>query len=766
MTIIEPLSGHELLVLFLQLFLLLFTARTLGGLVKQLNYPAVLGELLAGVILGPSIFGALAPTLFTTVFPQTPAQYHLIEVVAWIGLVMLLILTGLEMDLGLVASRLRPAVLISLSGIVIPFVTGFALGQVLPAQFLAGGDQRLVFSLFLAVAMSISAIPVIAKVLIDLDVINREIGQITVAAGMIDDTIGWILLSIVAGLATAGGSAVFGTAGETALLVLLFLGVAFTLGRWGAERIMRWVDHVVGGEMAKISTVVILALGVGTITHAMGVEVVLGAFVVGLLFSDVTHFDQATRRTFETFTLSVLAPVFFAIAGLRVDLTTMADPVVLAGGAAVLAIAIIGKFVGASLGAKLAGLSNWEGITLGAGMNARGAIELIVAVIGLSIGVLTVEMYSIIVMVAVVTSLMAPPLLRWSFDRVDMSDEEAERLEQEAFERESFLGGITHVLLPTRCGADAQLAAQLIGRIAQNRDIEITSMYVSRVDEAEPSGGTLARKLKRVVGRSAAGVQQIQNGNDSDRPESQTTEEENTAEGCLDLMKNQLSRSGTKMVRDVVQNVESSASDTVLTEAAEYDLLAIGVSTGTPSTDGSLFTTEIDTIIQNTPCPLLTVSSNEEATSHDKPLDEISIRRILLPTVGAEYNRHAAEVAFAIATNCDALVEITHVINRPKVTDRDGLLGEPDVSEAIELGKEIVDREVELGRTMGAEVLTDVFVGEQPERDIVDQAADTDVDLIVLSSPIRSTSRRAFFGHRVEYIVRHAPCPVLVLSSI
>ncbi|WP_248906245.1 cation:proton antiporter domain-containing protein [Halocatena marina] len=763
--VIEPLDERALLILFAQLFLLLMTARGLGELARRVELPAVVGELLAGIVLGPSVFGALNPDLFTTIFPQLAGSYHLIEVVSWFGLLMLLIVTGFETDLELIASRARPAALVSAAGIVVPFITGFGLGYVLPSEFLVDEGQRFVFSLFIATAMSISAIPVIAKVLIDMDAIHRDIGQITIAAGMIDDTIGWILLSIVAALAKVGGdasgSAVLGTAGETILLLIVFLGLAFTLGRRLADPIIRWADTAIGGEGGKITILMVLALGVGTITQYIGVEAVLGAFVVGLLIGQVNRFDQATRHVFETMTLSVFAPIFFATAGLRVDLTTLADPALFGAGMIVLGVATFGKFTGAFIGARAAGLSRWEGIAMGAGMNARGAIEIIVATIGLSIGVLTIQMYSIIVMVAIVTSLTAPPLLRVTLGKTELSDAEAERLDQRTSDEQSFLGTINRVLLPTQCSADSLVAAQILGHITRHRDIDITCMYVdqSRSEHTERSGSSVVQRVKNLV-------QDVVNSNlqRKDNHEDRTQSPGLSANQCLEQVEASLALSDRPngRVRTTTRRADTSVSDTVLTEAKNrYNLLVLGMSDSPRAISRPLLGTEIDRILQVTPCPVLTVSSN--GASNEGSVEALSIRRILLPTVGTQYSRHAAEVAFTIATAQNAIVEVMHVVSRPHAEET---LIVPDVSEAIELGEAIVDREAELGRQMGAEVLTHVSVGDRPEHDILTRATNKEIDLIVMGSEIRPTSRRAFLGHRVEHIIENASCPVAVVSSV
>ncbi|HSJ72067.1 MAG TPA: cation:proton antiporter, partial [Acidimicrobiia bacterium] len=195
-------SHDEVLQLVAQIAILLFTARLFGGISLRLGQPAVVGEILAGVILGPSLLSSLVPWIGQLVIPQTEVQGYMLEVVALIGVMLLLVVTGLETDLALIRRRAGTAVGVAIGGLVLPFATGFALGYAIPEELLADPSQRSVFALFLATALSISAIPVLAKVLMDLDLMRRDIGQTLLAAGMIDDITGWTLLGLVTALAS------------------------------------------------------------------------------------------------------------------------------------------------------------------------------------------------------------------------------------------------------------------------------------------------------------------------------------------------------------------------------------------------------------------------------------------------------------------------------------------------------------------------------------------------------------------------------------
>jgi Kef-type K+ transport system membrane component KefB len=763
-TVIEPIGHDELFVVIVQLTLLLFVARALGEAFGRYGQPAVIGELLAGVLLGPSLLGVALPGVYEAVFAVPEAQFHLLEIVSWIGLIMLLIVTGLETDVDLILRNRRIAVVLSLGGILLPFATGFALGWYLPVEFIASPDQRLVFSLFIATAMSISAIPVIAKILLDLDIVRRDFGQLILAAGMVDDTIGWILLATVAGLAQSGVVDA-SSAARTVLSVVVFLAVSLTIGRRAVAGLVRWVDDAIGGETAMITLLVVLALAAGAVTQYLGLEAILGAFVVGILVGQVNRFDYHLRHVFEVVTLGIFAPVFFAVAGLRTNVAALFDPTVFVVGLVVLTVACVGKFGGVFVAAKAVGLSNWEAVGIGGGMNARGAMEIIVATIGLGLGILTTEMYSIIVAVALVTSLMAPAIIRWALPKIEVDEGERTRLEAEEQRREGFVGGVSRLLLPTRCSVESQFAARLVGDLVSGRDVEITTMYVDEGEGDASSGSTptvrsLLNRIERRGRRSAAASDPSRSVRDDGGED-----EAGAATRCLDLVRERIGTGDGRTVRGVVREAGGDTTRTVLDEADRgYDLLVLGTGAPERHPDQPLFTSAIDTIIRDSPCPLVVVRSNRDQFGDDPDgVEAYPIERILLPTTGTGYNRRAAEAAFAVARARGAVVEVVHVVDSPR--ENDLFAARPDLSPAKGLGREIVDNEAALGRQMGVRVETRVVVAAEPEAEIVSLAAETGADLVFLGSSVRNVTQRAFFGHRVGHVLEEAPCPVAVVGS-
>ncbi|MEV6931366.1 cation:proton antiporter [Dactylosporangium sp. NPDC051485] len=428
---LPSLAPHALLVFLLQLSLLLLLALALGRLAVRLGLPALVGELLTGVLLGPSLLGALAPGSVAWLLPADANQLHLVDAVGQVGVLLLVGVTGAQVDLAMLRRRGATGVRVSLAGLLLPLALGVAAGFVVPGVLIPGGTHRWVFALFLGVAMCVTAIPVIAKTLADMGLLHRDIGQLTLAAGAVDDAVGWLLLSVVAAAATTGVHA--GSVGLSVVYLLSFLAAALLLGR----PLVRWALRAAGragdGGPRVTTAVVVILLGAAA-THAMGMEALLGAFVAGILVGqarggpeDAAHPLWTDLTPLRTVTLSVLAPVFLATAGLRMDLTALADWRVLVAAVALLAIAILGKFAGAYLGARGSRLSHWEAIALGAGMNARGVVEVVVATTGLRLGVLNVATYTVIVLIAVVTSVMGPPILRRAMARVDVTPAEHER---------------------------------------------------------------------------------------------------------------------------------------------------------------------------------------------------------------------------------------------------------------------------------------------------------------------------------------------------
>lgn len=721
--VIKGLDHHAVFLLLLQLAVLLFMARFLGEIMRKLGQPPVVGELLAGVVLGPSVFGALLPELQKSIFPVSQHQADLLAVVSWIGVLFLLIVTGLETDLRLIKRRGRSALVISAGGILVPFVTGLALGMSLPDQYLSHPDGRLVFALFMAVAMSISAVPVIAKVLMDLKLTRRDIGQLILAAAMTDDTVGWILLSVVAGLATAGTVNVLSVA-KALGFAALFLVIAFTIGTRIVSRVVTATDTLFGGVNAQMSVVLVLSLGTAAATHLMGIEAVLGAFVMGILIVQTPRFRHEVAHGLELVTNAFLAPIFFAAAGVKVDLLRLADPDVFVIGLLVLGVACLGKFVGAYIGAWAAKVPHWERLALGSGMNARGAMEIVVATVGLGLGILTVEVYSIIVMVAVVTSLMAPPLLRFTLSRVRIGADEAMRLEREEIAAQSFIRGVRRVMVLSRTPGIMRIPAQLVGYLSHEQTLEVTGIY-ARPPAVRTRWWPWHERTRRYAEVTRKALKQLRRAFDNMR--------------------------GPKEVRVLT---DENRVQMALAEATRgYDLAVLADVQRGPGSR-TLFGTTIDEFLRHAPCATMLVQSpRSPEPGRPTPFVPWEPKLVLVPTVGTERCRHAVEVAAVLAASTKATLVVLHVERRAESESPD------------RMGQQFVEHHAAWASRFGARTETLLVQGDTPDQAILAVARERNADLLVLGSGLRVASTRAFFGNRIERMLTEAPCTVAVVCA-
>ena len=370
-SLLTPLDEHELLVFWTQLLVLVAFARLFGALMRRVNLPSVIGQLAAGVVLGPSIFGKVWPDGFHWFLPDDEIQSGALYAVSWLGVALLLVTAGFETDLSLIRRLGRAAALVTGFSLVFPLVGGLIVGAVLPESFIGGEADRTVFALFVAAALAVSALAVIAKILSELGLMRRDFGQITVAAGMANDVVGWIMLAVFTGFAISGEVSAIGIV-RTVGGLAIFLTLAMTIGQ-RVDRALRWVRRD-GPDVAGAMTVVVMTMLIyGVATQALGIEAVLGAFVAGVVLHRSRFQQREVLDHLESVTNTFLAPVFFATAGLRVDLGLLGQDDAIAWAGVVVAVAIVAKFVGAFVGAKLAGQSNRAATALGAGLNARGA---------------------------------------------------------------------------------------------------------------------------------------------------------------------------------------------------------------------------------------------------------------------------------------------------------------------------------------------------------------------------------------------------------
>lgn len=405
----NALSPGELPQLLLAVSLLLATTRLCGSLARRIGQPSVLGELFAGILLGPTLFGHLAPDLFASLFPRTGGQAVAFSVLTLVSIVLFLTVAGLEVDLGRLLARLRVASAVGIAGIVVPFATGFAAAWAWPLGFGAEPHvQPIVFALFIGTALAISALPVIAKTLIDLDLYRTDLGALVIGSAVFDDLIGWTLFGLVVGMFRDASPTLAGISAEVAI-TLACVGLALTLGRFLALRMLAWLDRGAADSGGVVAFVVCIAFASAALTESVGHGALMGAFLAGVVMGGTIETSPRRLIALERLVGVVFAPLFFGSLGLKVDFVANFNlPLVLI----VFVIACVGKVLGCGLAARWSGLPSREAWAVGFGMNARGAMEMAMALVALQYDIISEQLFVALVVMALGTSAMSGPLMK------------------------------------------------------------------------------------------------------------------------------------------------------------------------------------------------------------------------------------------------------------------------------------------------------------------------------------------------------------------
>ena len=713
------LDEHQLYIFFLQLVLLVGTARLLGGIANKLRQPPVVGQLVAGVVIGPSVLGQFYPETFDWIFSDSTVG-SVIYGLAWLAVIMVLVVIGYETDLGIIA-RLRNAALnVSAGALLVPLVVVGSVALLTPSSFI-GTSGRGLYAAFMALALSVAALPVVAKILQDLGMLRRNFGQVTLAVSMTMDSVGWLILAGLAGIAQEG----FEPAQLLTSLggLVVFLAVAATLGRWLLNQAMRLALRDGSNLRAALTVSLVAAIGGGAVTHLLGLEAILGAFIVGIILATLRYQMSEVRYVLEAITDSFFAPIFFAFSGLRVDVTLLASASAIIWTVVLIVLAVAAKMFGTLVGARRAGLSVREGLALGSGLSALGAMGIVVALVGLSLGVVSPTGYTVIVLAAIVTSLVAPALLKMAVKGMEAGEEEKTRLESEAIRSQAQILGSRRILLPTRGGANTVYAAAQISILFP--DAEVTVLAVT---------GAKGNWGKRLLG--------IQ------------TEPDQGPEETLKA----LGSEGHRLIR----RKRRDPADAILKEAAlGYDLVVLGATEGTDESE--VFSSVIDRVLAKLDRP--TLIFRYPSTDPNASLSELAIpeaRRVLLSVESNRASRAAEEVAYSLASHNDGLVYALHLITE----SADGPIHYDMISSAqnFKVGREMVEESVAFGERLGARVQADVRPVAQPEGELVATANSENWDLLVMGATSRPLTNRPFFGYGMSYVLKHVTVPLVIVA--
>ena len=397
-----------LLTVLVQLSVIIAAARVGAWLFSYMGQPQVVGETAAGLLLGPSFLGRISPQISAALFPDIGRSP---KVLSELGLVFLMFLIGLEFEFGHIRKLGRTAAAVSIAGIILPFALGLALGAVMYPH-VAEGFSRTGFVLFMAVCMSITAMPVLGRILMELNLTRTRLGALTITSAAVDDAVGWTLLATISAI-VAGEFEPFAAARMLAWIA------AFTLAIFLVARplLIRWIRVALVGESRDLSVgslaiLLVIILLAAMATNLIGIFSVFGPFVLGAALWDQHEFREAVTRRLRDFVTAFFLPIFFTYTGLRTNIALLDTPELWLYCGLVLAAAIAGKTIGCGLAARFSGLSWRESGCVATLMNTRGLMELIAVNIGRELGVIPDSVFCMLVIMAVVTTLMTTPIVR------------------------------------------------------------------------------------------------------------------------------------------------------------------------------------------------------------------------------------------------------------------------------------------------------------------------------------------------------------------
>jgi Kef-type K+ transport system membrane component KefB len=404
---VSKLSPEEVLNFLIIVSIILILARVFGEICRRFKQPAVIGEILTGVILGPSFLGTAFPNLFNEIFISQPRSYAAFDGLANMGIILLMFIAGFEVDLKQIRKQGKPAAAISILGLVLPFALGFATVYFFYDQiFTVPTHRKIIPAMFLGTALSITALSVIAKILLDMNMLRSKVGNLILTAAMINDFLGWILFSIIIQLMQTGKQvgSVFSIG-----YVLLYTVVLLTAGRWLVDKILMVANKFLSIGVI-ITIVVCLCLLSAVFTEFLGVRGIFGAFLMGVAIGDSKYFPERLQQILHQFVVNIIAPLFFASIGLRVNFIASFDIKVIL---IIVSIGCFAKVFGSVIGGRMSGLSKNESYVIGFGMNSRGSQEIVLGALALQAKIINEQIFVGLIIMTVVTIVMAAPLMRY-----------------------------------------------------------------------------------------------------------------------------------------------------------------------------------------------------------------------------------------------------------------------------------------------------------------------------------------------------------------
>lgn len=750
------LPAHEVTVFLAELAVMLVVARALGTLARRMGQPSLAGELVGGVLLGPSIAGKLWPSLWRLLFP--PEQHGsgpvtLLLGVGQIGLVLLMFRIGAETDLGLLRRLGKASSWVSGLGLGIPLVVGVVLGVAAPGRFVAPGGNRVAFVVLLAAAVGVSSLPVIAGMLRELGLMRRNFAQVLLAAGTANDLVGFLLLAVATGIAGAGAGASPEERILRALIGLALIGGSLAIaGRRSVDALMRRLRREGPAVAGSFTLAVVLAFAAAAAVSGVGLDAALGGFFAGLIVGGSRFKHAEALNSLELATAAVFSPLYFATAGFAVDVTVFDRPEVLLGCAAVLAGGAVAKLAGGLVGARVGGLGQREGVAVALGLNGRGTMQVIIATAGLGAGIFDRDSYAVVVVTAIATALVVSPVLRRAADRAEAVGEERERLRHEEELATNVVLRGQRVLLASRGGRASRFAAELMHE-ALPKDSALTVVRVE-ADQVGPGAqeGSQATQTRALAAETSP--------DEPDEPE-----ELPSARMAVALAGIEEDRSTERRLLPSGSSCEAVAEALLGEARLGYGLVVVGAPG--ERLEGCLFSPMVDALMPACDLPLVVVrlpkldSHRAEDNRDDRHTPVVrDIRRVIVPVAGTATSRAAEEVAGHLSASIGAELVLLHVVagareSRIRIGAR--------AFEPMAMGRRLLVEARSRARTLGADAKPRLVGSGRPAEALLDEVERTGADLVVLAATARQTGNRTFLGYRVQYVIEAASVPVVLV---
>lgn len=709
-------TEHELLGTFCAIAALLFAARGMAELMRRLGQPEVLGELLGGFLLGPSVLGAIFPATFRMLFLNGTVS-HSLQLLSWIGAILLLMIAGMEADLDILRQKAVPGLL----------AAGGAIGSALGigtwiGMRLFGVEPTSAF--FLGIVLSVTAVSVVAKLLIEREALRRDYAQVMLAAGIAAEVVVWPMISVVSSVQNRANPWVAGT--QATLLAVGFFAFMLTLGRRFTFWAMRRVADVSAISNGELSLVLVLLCVAASATMWMGLHPLLGAFVFGVLLSKAPRATVALKERIQGLTIAMFAPVFFGLAGMRVNLFELRGWGSIRGILIVLVLAGLVKVLFGFLGARAGRLPVWEAAAVGVGLNLKGGTDVVVAIVGTELLLLSPDLYTMYAVVAILTVVVTPPVIGWLAAKTTPGEVELKRLNREETRKLAYLPDMERVLLPMVPELLPALTARVVSAIAAGKhsEKELFDITEFRVDE---DTSLEQRSTPDTVVRAGSTL-------------AQAAEAEHV------------------LLERFVADEDEEVFAAMMRAGEGQQLVAMGAVSVTGELAVSFGGLQDRVLREIAADVLLTVASNEELPE---------VRRILVPINGLGHSLAAADVAAYLAKGLGTGGLGAEVVLMSVVAPRLGPLfwRERKHRDLLQAGYTITREAQERVARLEVPYSEVVMLSADPAAAVLAELGRQPYELLVLGAVMRSSAEGIALGGTAERLLHGAGVPRVLLVS-